>query len=99
MKKSYPKLIKAEVLTNNMIHLTFDNNQEKYLRSHLLNDIVGSYSLKKDIPRRVLLFGTPYLSAYGSKYEIQNDGSLLLNNSDMYTPQELWENSKSHIYN
>lgn len=101
MGKKYPKLKEAEMLTNNMLLLTFENGENKYLRSHLLEDVVDSYSLKKPKgkSRKVMLFGTPYLSAYGTECDIKEDGTLIVNGKDFYTPKELWEDSKDHIYN
>lgn len=98
MCNNYPKLESAEMLTNNMLKLVFENGDVRYLRSHLLNEVVDSYSLSKGKNRKVMLFGTPYMSAFGTEYEIKPDGTLILNGKDVYTPKELWEDSKLHIY-
>ncbi|BAO07018.1 MULTISPECIES: hypothetical protein [Enterococcus] len=33
----------------------------------------------------------------GSTIEIQPDGTLVLNENDYYSPEELWNDSKEHI--
>lgn len=90
-----PKLTKVSVTASYLL-LTFDNDQTRYLTSHLAQDKTAAYSAK-GTGKRGLLFGQSVHSWLDTTSEILPDGTLVLNETDRYTPAELWYDSTEHI--
>lgn len=86
-----PKLVKVAVTASFLI-LTFDNGDTRYLRSHLAQDQAAAFESRGQ-GKRGLLFAQSRQSWLGTTSEILADGSLLLNEKDRYTPEELWYDS------
>lgn len=89
-----PKAVKAEMVAS-MLKIQFDNGETRYLKSHLAKEHAEAFSMKKDKKKNVLLASqTTWL---GSTITIQPDGTLALNEHDLYSPEVLWNESKEHI--
>lgn len=98
-KECYPKLLSAEMLINNMICLKYENEQTRYLQSHYIQDYVDAFSPSRGKGKmRRIIFTPAAMAAWGSSFEIQENGDLLLNGKDRYRAKDLWENSSEHIY-
>lgn len=94
-KGDVPKAVKVENVANILI-ITFDNCDVRYLKSHYLNDYLDAYSLTKGRgKRRLLIGGGPTIMWLGTDIEILEDGTVLLFGKDSYSPQELWYESQS----
>ncbi|MGG5358186.1 MULTISPECIES: hypothetical protein [unclassified Enterococcus] len=95
MESQTPKAVKAE-MASTILKIEFDNGQTKYLRSNLNKVLTESFSLKKGTKRNMLL--TPHAVWLGANVEIKKDGTVVVNDTDEYSPEELWNNSKNHIH-
>ncbi len=92
-----PKAVKVENAANILV-ITFDNGEIRYLKSHYINDYLDAYSLKKGHgKRRLLLGGGPATMWLGTEIELLEDGSVLIFGKDKYSPQELWYESQPSI--
>lgn len=89
-----PKLTQVAVTASYLI-LTFDNGATRYLRSHLAQDQAAAYS-EKGADKRALLLAQSRQSWLGTTSDILPDGTLVLNESDRYTPEKLWYDSQEH---
>ncbi|WP_302371953.1 helix-turn-helix domain-containing protein [Enterococcus asini] len=87
-----PKLVQVAVTASYLV-LTFDNQETRYLRSHLAQDQAAAYSAQ-GTGKRALLLAQSRQSWLGTTSEILPDGTLVLNDTDRYTPEELWYDSK-----
>ncbi|MDU5335530.1 helix-turn-helix domain-containing protein [Enterococcus sp.] len=101
--KQYPKgEVPKAVSIDNMsgfLRITFDNEEIRYLRSHLFDEMLDLYVPKKGrIKRNLFAFGrhTSY-HWIGSEFEFKESGEVILNGTDSYSPEELWYDSKAHI--
>lgn len=101
MREEIPKVKKAAMLPNNLIMLDFDNGMRRYLPSHYMmqyeNSFAGNSEVTKGTRRTILV--SPTLTFWGGQFDIQADGTVILNEKDRYTCEELWQNSVSHIPN
>jgi hypothetical protein len=95
MDNKIPKAVNVE-MASTILKIDFDNGQTKYLRSRLNKVLTEAYSLKKGTKRNMLL--TPYDVWIGSDLAIKEDGTVVLNGTDEYSPDELWNESKEHIH-
>lgn len=96
MDKQIPKAVKAEMEAN-FLKIQFDNGAVKYLRSHYNEDLMDAFSLKKGKGKRINLLLAPHNMWIGARISIENDGTVILNGNDRYSPQELWEKGREHI--
>lgn len=96
MSKQIPKAVKVE-MSASILKVQFDNGQIKYLKSHYNDDIVDSVSPKKGKGKRLSLFLASHNSWLGTTTSIENDGTVVLNEKDKYTAEELWTKGKEHI--
>lgn len=87
-----PKLVQMAVTASYLV-LTFDNQETRYLRSHLAQDQAAAYSAQ-GTGKRALLLAQSRQSWLDTTSEILPDGTLVLNDTDRYTPEELWYDSK-----
>ena len=94
---SLPKVVKVEQAATFLI-LTFENGQIKYLRTHYNEKMLDAYSLKKGTGKRKYLLGGPSVIGLGAEIKIETNGTVILNEADRYTPEELWNNSREHIH-
>jgi hypothetical protein len=94
MDVTYPKLKDAEMLSGGILLLTFDNSEHRYLMSHYNQQISKSFTSGTNFIHGLASSRGP---GFGNVAEVQPDGSLIVNDKDVYTPQELWENSSEHI--
>lgn len=99
MTNERPKVIKAAMLPNNLMVLNFDNGERRYLPSHFATQYENSLAGDKKNARgtRRTFFVKPTTVFLGNAFDIQADGTLVMNEKDIYTPQELWENSVLHL--
>ena len=83
------------MLPNNFIMLDFDNGDRRYLPSHYIqqyeNALAGDETVAKGTRRTIAV--SPTVTFWGNQFEIQEDGTLILNEKDRYTSEELWQNS------
>lgn len=95
MNETMPKVKKAAMLPNNFIMLDFDNGDRRYLPSHYIqqyeNALAGDETVAKGTRRTIAV--SPTVTFWGNQFEIQEDGTLILNEKDRYTSEELWQNS------
>ncbi|MDB7087890.1 hypothetical protein IGJ19_001447 [Enterococcus sp. DIV1368b] len=89
-----PKAVKAEMAAS-MLKIKFDNGETRYLKSHLAKEHAEAFSMKNGKRKNSLL--ASQTTWVGSTIEIQPDGTLVLNENDYYSPEELWNESKEHI--
>ena len=97
MARTLPKAVKVWVAAN-LLAIEFDNRQTRYMRSHFIDQYISAWSLPKGKKRRRLLIVDPTWAWFGANPVIAADGSLTIFGHDQYTPEELWGNSKSQIY-
>lgn len=95
MKEQVPKAIKVENVAN-ILKVDFDNGQTKYLKSHWVEDLGDAFKLNSKGARKNLL-GMPANMWIGSKTEIELDGTVVLNETDRYTSEELWYKGQDSI--
>ena len=94
-----PKAVKVDNMSG-FLRITFDNDEIRYLRSHIFEGMLDLFSPKRGKGKRgPLMFGK--YNSYnwiGSQFEIKDTGEVILNGTDVYSPEELWYDSKEHIY-
>ena len=99
MSETMPKVKKAAMLPNNFIMLDFDNGERRYLPSHYRqqyeNALAGDETVAKGTRRTIAV--SPTLTFWGNQFDIQEDGTVVLNEKDRYTGEELWQNSVANI--
>ena len=99
MSETMPKVKKAAMLPNNFIMLDFDNGERRYLPSHYSqqyeNVLAGDETVAKGTRRTIAV--SPTLTFWGNQFDIQEDGTVVLNEKDRYTGEELWQNSVANI--
>jgi hypothetical protein len=99
MSETMPKVKKAAMLPNNFIMLDFDNGERRYLPSHYSqqyeNALAGDETVAKGTRRTIAV--SPTLTFWGNQFDIQEDGTVVLNEKDRYTGEELWQNSVANI--
>lgn len=91
-----PKAVKV-VNASSFLKITFDNGETRYLRSHFNRDFVDAFSPSKGKGKRALLFGGNMHNWIGTEIKIEDDGTVILNEKDIYTPEELWNDSREHV--
>lgn len=96
MTENIPKVVKVGNAAN-ILELTFDNGQTKYLRTHNVQDHLDSWSAKRGKGKRINLFLNPANVWPGSDPRILADGTVVLFEKDKYTPTELWQNSADSV--
>lgn len=99
MSEVIPKVKKAAMLPNNFIMLDFDNGERRYLPSHYIqqyeNALAGDKAVAEGTRRTIAV--SPTITFFGNQFDIQDDGTVVLNEKDCYTLEELWKNSVSSI--
>ena len=99
MSDVMPKVKKAAMLPNNFIMLDFDNGERRYLPSHFIqqyeNALAGDEKVAKGTRRTFAV--SPTITFFGNEFDIQEDGSLMVNEKDRYSCEELWQNSVTNI--
>lgn len=96
MNEQIPKAVKVEMEAN-ILKVQFDNGAVKYLKSHYNEDMVDSFSPKKGKGKRINLLLAPRNIWLGTTTSIESDGTVVLNEKDKYTPEELWNKGRDHI--
>lgn len=91
-----PKVIKAENASN-ILELTFDNGDKRYLKTHYLQNYLDGWSKKEGKGKHWNLFLRPTAMWQGSSPRVLDDGTVVLNDDDRYTPEELWNDSASSV--
>ena len=93
-----PKAVQVELAATFMI-IQFNTGETRYLRTTYNKKMVEAFSPEKSEGNRVLkLWAYNSTNWLGTKVEIKSDGTVVLNEHDEYTPEELWENSREHIH-
>ncbi|GAX48424.1 hypothetical protein [Pseudolactococcus reticulitermitis] len=99
MSEETPKVKKAAMLPNNFIMLDFDNGERRYLPSHFIqqyeNALAGDETVAKGTRRTFAV--SPTITFLGNEFDIQDDGTVMVNGKDRYTREELWQNSVAKI--
>lgn len=96
MDNVLPHVTKVENAAN-ILQLTFDNGAVRYLKSHYARDLVNSFQGKTGKGHHKLLMTTGTDVWLGSQATIKTDGTVVLNGNDVYTPDELWHDSKTSL--
>lgn len=94
------KIPKAVQVTNaaNILEITFDNGQKRYLKSHYIDNYVDAWHRgEQGKGKRRNLILRPTAMWEGSNPRILADGTIVLFDDDRYTPAELWENSAADV--
>lgn len=95
MEKQVPKVIEVEMMAT-ILKVKFDNNKVKYIKSRLNTEMADAYVPKKGKWVNTLL--TQQNSWLGTDVKIENKGlSVVLNEGDSYTSEELWDNGKDSV--
>ncbi|MDR1606719.1 MAG: hypothetical protein LBS41_06375 [Streptococcaceae bacterium] len=95
---NYPKVVSAEMLPNNIIFLRFEDDRERYLPSHYNTQYVNAWAAKSaEKGTRRVVAAAPTLTWVGNEFKIEADGTLVMNDKDRYSPEELWEASVVHL--
>lgn len=96
MVRDIPKAVKVENVAN-ILKIEFDNGKTKYLKSHYVKEMSDALSLSKGKGKRANLFVLSSNVWIGSKFTIEDDGTVIMNEKDKYSPEELWEHSADSI--
>ena len=59
------------------------------------NALAGDETVAKGTRRTIAV--SPTLTFWGNQFDIQEDGTVVLNEKDRYTGEELWQNSVANI--
>lgn len=94
MGEQVPKAAKVEMMST-ILKVEFQDGTIKYLKSHLNKEYSEAFSFKKDKKKNILL--APHTTWLGTEIQIKENGTVILNEKDEYSPEELWNNSKEHI--
>lgn len=94
MTNQLPKAVKVEMMAT-ILKIEFDNGSIKYMKSHLNEEYAKSFSLEKGKKKNILL--APHTTWLGTEIEIKEDGTIVLNGKDEYSPSEVWNESKEYI--
>lgn len=90
MINQYPKAVRAENLAN-ILKVEFDDGSTKFIRTHWVGDMTDSLQFgKRGKGKRKLLLALSRNMWIGSNITIEDDGTVVLNETDRYTPEELW---------
>lgn len=93
-----PKAVKVENMAS-FLKITFDNGEEKYLRSHINKDVVKHpFTREKANGKRTIFFAGPRYNWIGAEFEIMETGEVIMNGTDHYSPEELWYDSDEHVW-
>lgn len=96
MNKENPKARKVE-MASNILKIEFDDGSVKYLKSHYNNELAETYSPSKGKNKRKNILLSSFDIWLGTTSKIEEDGTVILNENDIYTPDELWNDSKPSI--
>ncbi|WP_442784211.1 hypothetical protein [Enterococcus sp. E5-37] len=97
MEESFPKAVKVENIAN-ILKVTFENGEVKYVKSHWTEEITDALQFgKKGRGKRKNLLALSRNMWIGSEVRIEDDGTVILNGKDKYTPEELWYEGKKRI--
>lgn len=96
MIKEFPKAVNVKNLSN-ILQIEFDNGQTKYLRSHYTKEMSDAFSPSRGKGKRANLLAVSTNMWIGSEFEIEDDGTVVMNGKDKYTPEELWKKSANSI--
>lgn len=81
----------------NLLKVDFEDGTTKYLKSNWVEKMTNAFSPEKTKNRASTLFLMGRNMWVGSKIEITEDGTVIVNDSDKFTSEELWRNGKDHI--
>ena len=97
MEESFPKAVKVENIAN-ILKVTFENGEVKYVKSHWTEEITDALQYKKKgRGKRKNLLALSTNMWIGTEVTIEADGTVFINGKDKYTPQELWLKGENHI--
>jgi len=96
MSPDFPKAVKVWMAAN-LLAIEFDNGQTRYMRTHYMDNYVSAWSPKRGKGNRLNLLMAPTWAWFGSNARVEPNGAVILFDKDVYTPQELWENSQEQI--
>ena len=90
-----PQLIKAEILANFRIKLTFDNNEIRFLGTKKSNNFIEENNILKNMSAAWGASLSP-LAGPSQKLEINKDGSLSVESYTL-SPEEVYRISVSNL--
>ena len=105
MMNDLPRVVKVGI-TSNLLVITFDNNEKRFLRTHALREVEAISRGEKKSSMAKALTGVMgnggWLGAGNTTVTIESDGTVILdslngNPPDIYTPSELWNDSVEHM--
>ncbi|MBE8849181.1 hypothetical protein ABQE22_11830 [Enterococcus durans] len=97
MTKQFPKAVRAENLAN-VLKVEFEDGSMKFIRTHWVGDMTDSLQFgKRGKGKRKLLLTVSRNMWIGSNITIEDDGTVVLNGKDRYTPEELWHDGSSSM--
>lgn len=85
-----PKITEVKRLGNNLLLLTFNHEMKKALHLHFIDDLGVQNLLGHHF------FGLLGIGKSKNQFKIEPDGTLIVNETDVYTPEELWKNSEPY---
>jgi hypothetical protein len=94
LEETHPKLNKAQMLSGGILLLTFNDGQVRYLLSHQNQDISKTFTSGKNF---ITGLSASWAPGVGTECTVAEDGTLVVNGDDYYTPEQLWEESAEHI--
>ncbi len=97
MMEQIPKAVHAENLAN-ILKVEFADGSMKFLRTHWVGEMTDSLQFgERGKGKRKLLLALSRNMWIGSNIHIEEDGTVVLNGKDRYTPEELWHEGKNSI--
>lgn len=96
IEEHLPKAVKVVNMAN-ILQIEFDNGVVKYLKSHWTETITDALSPGKGKGKRASLLVLSRNMWVGTEVVIEEDGTVVLNGTDRYSPEELWKESRDSI--
>ncbi|WP_165005734.1 hypothetical protein [Enterococcus sp. ZJ1668] len=97
MENQLPKAVKAENLAN-ILRVKYENGEVRYLKTHWVGEVTDAFRFGKNGKgKRKNLLALSRNMWIGSEVKLEDDGTVILNGKDRYTPEELWYEGKKSI--
>jgi hypothetical protein len=97
MQNSFPQAVHAELSTH-ILKVTFDNGAVRYLLDHTARTQHDFWTKKEGVTvKNALATRVSWASWLGNAITVADDGTVTLNGTDVYTPEELWSASSDQV--
>ncbi|WP_125605753.1 hypothetical protein [Lapidilactobacillus bayanensis] len=96
VENTVPKAVKVSNASN-ILEITFDNGEKRYLRSHYMKNYLDAWSPSKGKGKRLNLILRPTAMWQGANPRIMDDGTVIIASNDRYSPDELWNDSVDSV--